>query len=380
MTVNYEYKNGNVLLRIAHQSRKVRVQSGIKIEPIYWNKEKKIIRSSHYDHKALNAQLSSKKNFIHHLWQNGLKDIDAVKKHIDQHGFKIITDSNTSTCDFIDIIIKTKKQNTARAYRTLALKLRSFDLDRPINTWTKKDLMMFENYLRTEGAAVNYIARLMKDLRSTLNAALMVDMITHDQNPFKLGYKVKKQRTYNVKLELEEVKRLKQLMKRSVAVKVWFVCFYSDGTRISDVLMWKSKDRVNDTITFIESKTGKQKQVSITPSLKRLLDSFNHQGEYILPFLEGKEDHRTEQKRAEAVYAWLNKQLKDAAKSAKINKRLTMHVARNTYSYLALNAGYDITEIQQSLNHSNIQQTRDYIGSLTNDRLADKRNALHGLI
>lgn len=380
MKVNYELIATKIMLRIAHKADRVRVHSGVQIEPKYWNKTSKQVRSSHIKHKQINQKLQSQKQFIQHLWDNGQRDIRKIKQRIDQHGFDAVIHSDTHTVQYIELIMQDMKQNTARTYNTLIRKLQHYHLDLPINAWTKSDLFEFERKLKADGASINYVARLLKDLNTTLNKALLVDMITHDQQPFRLGYKIKKERKANIKLELEEVKQFKRAINRYPAVKVWFICFYSDGTRISDVLRWKQEDIHNGQLIFTESKTGKTKQVTITQALAELLNSYKHKGKYLLPYLDAVADNRSEQKKAEAAYGWMNKQLKQAADAVGIRKKITMHVARNTYSYLALKSGYDIVEIQKSLNHSSVQQTREYIGTLTDDLLVDKRKKLHGLI
>lgn len=380
MTVNYEYRSGRVYLRLRESEKKVRVQTQVEVEAKYWNQQKKEVRRSHVQHNALNAKLLSNKRFVEKLYKEGIKDMVAIQAYIKKHGYSVVVEKGELTSDVIADKMQGMAGNSNRNHKLLINKLLMYSMDKPINMWKKRDLIDFEYNLKKDGASINYVARLFKDLKAVLNYAIFIDLIKHDENPFNLGYKIRTEKYINEKLEIDEVKKLKKAINRFPAVKVWFLCFYSDGTRVSDVLKWKTTDIKGDSLIFMEGKTGKVKQVEYSGMLKSLIDSYEHKGEYILPYIELPGDKRTEQKRAEAAYGWMNKQLKTAADYVGIEKNLTMHMARNTYSYIAVNNGYDILDLQQTLNHSSIQTTRNYIGTLQTDRTADKRKKLHKLI
>ena len=52
--------------------------------------------------------------------------------------------------------------------------------------------------------------------------------------------------------------------------------------------------------------------------------------------------------------------LKVAAQYAKINKRITTHVARHTFAVFALNNGVSMEVVAKMLGHSNIKTTQIY--------------------
>jgi len=169
-------------------------------------------------------------------------------------------------------------------------------------------------------------------------------------------------------------------------VQVWFIAFLLDGARFNEVFNLTQDCIVNNRVEFEVSKKGHQrvlKSIPLTDKLNFLFTLTQQQG-YPGNRLVGFFDKPAYKKQNARSYlsswnAMLNKELKVYARKAQVNRKISMHVARNTFAYMADKMGYSLVEIQDALKHSNVQVTRNYIGRLQNDRLDGKRKEMHKL-
>lgn len=125
-----------------------------------------------------------------------------------------------------------------------------------------------------------------------------------------------------------------------------FACF--TGLRISDLLTlrWDNIERDGDRLTLRirQHKTQQPITIPLSTAARQFLPPPT--GDLVFA------DHITEQA--------MNNQLKRWARSAGINKRLTLHTARHTFATLLLSQGVDIYTTSKLLGHSNVSVTQIY--------------------
>lgn len=94
---------------------------------------------------------------------------------------------------------------------------------------------------------------------------------------------------------------------------------------------------------------------------------------YVLPFmkLDSDSDPKRFQKAIESKTVMINNSLKVIAKLCGIDKKLTSHVARHTFAYLADKSGLGSKRIQDLLLHSDLKTTERYINELNNSDTLD---------
>ena len=92
-------------------------------------------------------------------------------------------------------------------------------------------------------------------------------------------------------------------------------------------------------------------------------------------YKSGNDLNKQQLKRIDSIKGNLNNNLKKLAKELKI-KPCSTHVARHTYTMLALDNEFSIDNISIALGHSNIKTTYNYIHSLPINQLNDKMNKL----
>jgi len=120
------------------------------------------------------------------------------------------------------------------------------------------------------------------------------------------------------------------------------------------------KDNIlNGHLVFKQQKTGKQMNIAITDELKAIFDQYMTDAPFIFPFLN--KMTKINELIINSKLTYINKYLKEVAKYCGIFKKLSTHVARHSYTDLALQVTHEnIYLVQQSLGHSSVRTTELY--------------------
>ena len=198
------------------------------------------------------------------------------------------------------------------------------------------------------------------------------------QDPFPPGSQVKFKTPERVWLSEEELGRMYSLYKKRdenifldesfrIALRSYLVQCFS-GLRFSDVRATNIKARQKDYLKILPQKTEKHAEwlkVPLSEPLRNLLKGKDIQ-----------EDRLFVQRFHKVEYVPLvptltepatNRLLKQLAKMAHINKKITTHSGRHTFATLFLERGGSIEVLQKLLGHRNIRSTMTYV------HLADQR-------
>ncbi len=128
---------------------------------------------------------------------------------------------------------------------------------------------------------------------------------------------------------------------------------YYTGIRLNEIinLKWEDIDFQRDVVHLKIAKGEKERVIFLHHNLKRFIEYFNIKKEGFILFsnLGKKYDMRT-----------IQMIVRNAAKKAGINKRITPHTLRHSFATHLLEAGADIRHIQKLLGHSNLQTTQVY--------------------
>lgn len=126
------------------------------------------------------------------------------------------------------------------------------------------------------------------------------------------------------------------------------------------------RERISLIRELREKKTGKEKLIRINESVKMALAKYRD----AYPDAESNDFVFKSKKGANRpigrVQAW--RLLNAAAVAVGIKDNIGTHSLRKTWGYHAYNAGYDLTLIQQALNHASPRETLRYIG-ITQDQI-----------
>ena len=137
--------------------------------------------------------------------------------------------------------------------------------------------------------------------------------------------------------------------------KLLIKLMYSSGLRVSEAVSLKIED-INFEEKIIKVAGGKGDKQRVTIVSDKLLDEIGNylggrENGYLFEGIDG-EGHLS--------IRMAQKMIKEAAKKAGIQKRVTPHVLRHSFATSLLNKGVDIRFIQELLGHENLQTTQIY--------------------
>ncbi len=138
-------------------------------------------------------------------------------------------------------------------------------------------------------------------------------------------------------------------------------CFYYTGMRLSELvnLKWKDLDFERDVINIRRGKGAKDRIVFFHPVLKKSFEEIGNPEKHVFV------NYRTGIKITKGT---IQKAIRNAAKKAKISKKVTPHTLRHTFATHLLEAGLSERYIQKLLGHKNIKTTQIY-SHVSNDKI-----------
>ena len=171
------------------------------------------------------------------------------------------------------------------------------------------------------------------------------------------------------KNKIEEMKI--ELLKNCYRDFILFLVGINTGLRISDLLKLIVKDVKNKThIILKEQKTGKIKKFFINSQLREEIDKYIQGMEDKEYLFKSQKGNNKPISRVQA-YRILNNA------SEKIGlKEIGTHTLRKTWGYHAWQKGFSPALIMETLNHSNLNMTKRYLG-IRQDEINDLYGSLN---
>jgi|JI6StandDraft_1071083.scaffolds.fasta_scaffold128418_1 integrase/recombinase XerD len=357
----------SVMIRITKNRKLKRFSTGIKVEKKYWDRPKQKIKASHPLAKEYNKLLQEQLRKTVASYTTLFESDDDISLY---DAVSLI--NNVPTTDFFEFAYRTKmaeikstnKLGTYRRYEAVLSKLKVY-------TGSKIGIKKV-NYTFLQ-AYVLYLKNTLKNTDDTISSNLSVirtiinEAIKHglykDRNPFD-QLKLKYTDTTKEKLTAEELKRLfvtilPQIPSLTIARDFFLACFLAEGSRAGDILLMRKEHIVNQCLVFEQQKTGSKMRIPITPELNEIIERYSSKGDYLFPQLNN--EPVVNEIILVNKLTYINKWLKEVAKYCGIHKKLSTHVARHTFTDLALQAtNGNIYEVQKSLGHSSVKTTERY--------------------
>jgi len=387
-----ETKSSNVFpicLRIS-KFRKSMYRTISHVEPIYWDEKNQCIKNKHPNVVQLKALIEKKVSEIRNVVASmELKDpsitIDDIRRRLDNLD-NIIPFSldffEYAQNDLEKIEEKGGSHATYKKYKTVIKKLKEFTKkdNLPIKNITLDFVKQFERYLleikknnrNTTTVNLKAFARLMNDIYNNSNYNL-----DRNKNPFlnKKELKMKREETERVYLEIGELKQIEKLRysdKLYYVRDIFLIECYS-GLRISDILTLKWKNYDGERIVTETRKNKKKLDIPAHDKIKEIfsLRQLNIENggirikpnDYIFDLLKVDIERASKKDVLNAIgspTAIINKNLKELAKKAKIQKNLSTHVGRHTFATLLVTKNINPFVMKELLGHSDIRVTQIY--------------------
>ena len=279
------------------------------------------------------------------------------------------------------VIAQLKQLGKIRTSETYTATLKSFmvfreEQDVPLDGITSDLMLLYEAYLKARGVRMNTISFYMRILRAVYNRAVEKGL-AEQQNPFRHVY-TGVDKTVKRAIPIKVIKALKELdlsVKPSLdfARDMFMFSFYTRGMSFVDMAYLKKSDLQNGILTYRRRKTGQELSIKWEKCMAEIVAKYpdNHIN-YLLPIIKEKENERKQYDNALHLVIY---RLKDLSKILKLQRPLTMYVARHSWASAAKAKNVPLSVISEGMGHDSEATTQIYLASLETS-VVDKANKM----
>ena len=289
----------------------------------------------------------------------------------------------------IEAYIKELKQQTrvgtASSYSCTLSSLTKFKEAKKLKTLLFDDittdfLNSWEQWMISEDNSLTTVGIYARNIRAILNKAKAAGLMKPDNYPFGKG-KFEIPAGSNVKkaLSLAEVGKIYNYIApadspEGRARDLWIFSYLCNGINVKDIARMKYKNIDRDSIVFVRAKTErKQRQnqksivVPLTPEIKRIIkrsgNKLTNMDQYVFPILRDGLTPEKERALIQQATKTINKYIKRIVSALKIKKEVTTYTARHSFATVLKRSGASTEFISESLGHSNLTTTENYLAS-----------------
>lgn len=279
------------------------------------------------------------------------------------------------------VIVQLKQLGKIRTSETYTATLKSFmefreERDVPLDGMNSDLMLLYEAYLKTRGIRMNTISFYMRILRAVYNRAVEKGL-TPQKYPFRHVY-TGVEKTVKRAVPVKVIKALKELdlsMKPSLdlARDMFLFSFYTRGMSFVDMAYLKKADLQNGVLTYCRRKTGQQLTVRWEKCMEEIIRKYPSDGsDYLLPIIK---EQGNERKQYDNALHLVNYRLKDLSRMLKLQRTLTMYVARHSWASAAKAKNVPLSVISEGMGHDSEKTTQIYLASLEAS-VVDKANKM----
>ena len=356
---------GCVNLTVHLDKKKMTFNTGVKVEPKYWDMDNERVRASHNQSNDFNLIINTSKAklnniFVKYRLQDKILTFEIIKDEYERPnlGFDYL--------EWLEKAIEERRgevtHSTIKQFRAHRAKMKDFQEKVAFAELSENFFSNFHRYLKvTLKNQSNTRWNTLKTHRTFMNIAIRKGIMTHnplDKMPVKRG------QTDRIFLDEAELKRLVALYRSNflpdnyqrVLRHFLFSCF--TGLRISDLQRVKMEDIISNMLMVVPLKTKNSSGNTIRiPLSHTALELIKDES----PFRVKGLIFNTYSEQRMRLY------LKDVIKHAKITKDVNFHSSRHTFATLFLKKTNNIAALQKLLGHQNINQTMVYAHIITDD-------------
>jgi integrase len=279
----------------------------------------------------------------------------------------------------IEMLRENEQFGTARCYSTALISLSTFDsrkleLKQITVDWLKK----YERHMLNRGCSYTTIGIQLVTLKSIINEAISQRTLDSSLSPFGRGkYEIPSSAARKLALPLHTIKQIYTFENPNDPSipqyrDLWMFSYFCNGANFNDILRLKFKNINGNEISFLRGKTintSKKKReivAFLTDEMRAIIDRIGNPVQlpenYIFPYLQNCPSKEKEYDIIRNVIFRTNIRMKRIAKALGIPK-VTTYTARHSYATVLKRSGANIAFISESLGHSDLHITENYLAS-----------------
>ena len=280
-----------------------------------------------------------------------------------------------------NVIAQLKQLGKVRTAETYTATLKSFmkfqsNQDVPLDGITSDMMLLYEAHLKARGVRMNTISFYMRIFRAVYNRAVEKGL-TAQNNPFRHVY-TGVDKTVKRAISIKAIKALKELdlaMNSALdfARDMFLFSFYTRGMSFVDMAYLKKSDLKNGFLTYRRRKTGQELSIKWEKCMAEIIAKYpeNKTG-FLLPIIK---EEGNERRQYDNALHLVNYRLKELSTMLKLQRPLTMYVARHSWASAAKAKNVPLSVISEGMGHDSEATTQIYLASLETS-VVDKANKM----
>lgn len=365
-----------LVLRITKDRRSTYLYTGQYIDLKYWDEANRTVRKSHPNAVRLNNLLLAKlteanKTLLTLTSDKSDYSSQSIKKEIttplSKVTFKQMADA------YLEELNANKKINRYKTDKARIGHLMRFAQNNYL-TFGEIDeafLRRFMSYLKGEKKlSPRTVINTLIVIRTLYNRAIKQGVIERKHYPFgKDKIRIKFPETEKVglnKVEIQAIEALDALTAQEAHVRnVWLFSFYLAGMRVGDVINIRWSDIYDGRLHYRMNKNAKLLSLKLPEKVIPIIELYKGDkksaDDFIFPEMKkaNLKNARDVLAKTKTATKKFNKYLSRVADKAKINKKLTMHIARHSFGNIAGDA-IPLQMLQKLYRHTSITTTINY--------------------
>ncbi len=296
---------------------------------------------------------------------------------------------------YIDKLDADGRAGTAYSYSASLTSFKAFVSRKklPFDEITVEFLEGYEKWMLNQDKTLTTVGIYLRNLRAIYNQAIRESVVPQAQYPFgKHKYQIPAGRNVKKALTMEEIEKIFSYPAPKGSTEersrdLWMFSYFCNGINLKDIALLKYKNVEGDMLSFIRAKTertNRQNQKAITafltPQAKAIIKQWGNKpakpDTYIFPILEKGISPQRELSLIRQATKTVNKYMKRIAADVGIEKNVTTYSARHSFSTVLKRSGASIAFISESLGHSDLKTTENYLDSFEDKMKREYANLL----
>ena len=280
-----------------------------------------------------------------------------------------------------NVIAQLKQLGKIRTSETYTATLNSFmafreEQDVPLDGITSDMMLLYEAHLKARGVRMNTISFYMRIFRAVYNRAVEKGL-TAQNYPFRHVY-TGVDKTMKRAIPIKAIKEMKELdlaMNPALdfARDMFLFSFYTRGMSFVDMAYLKKSDIKNGILIYRRRKTGQELTIKWEKCMVEIIAKYpENKTNFLLPIIK---EEGNERRQYDNALHLVNYRLKELSTMLKLQRPLTMYVARHSWASAAKANNVPLSVISEGMGHDSEATTQIYLASLETS-VVDKANKM----
>lgn len=291
--------------------------------------------------------------------------------------------------NYIAELYSQERIGTAMSYNTTLNSLNLFKKGLHIQDVTPALLTSYEKFMIAQGKSYTTLGIYLRQLRTIINQTIDAGILSADKYPFK-KYDIPTSRNIKKALSEADVKKILDFQTNDEelrkAADFWLLSYLCSGINFADIIQLKPANINGNYLFFIRQKTKLTKKkdfrpikVGLHPRAIEIIEKYRNKeanADFLFPILDNSIGAKTVKYRCQNFIKWVNKRMEKVAGELGIEQKVGTYAARHTFSTILKRKGVSTEFIKESLGHSSVAITENYLDSFADDTKLEMTNLL----